>query len=279
MPQFLSFVGEFALVVLVALAAVLLKTIDGRGFLASVAVGLAIIYGGGLQWFIVVAVFFILGVVFTLYRYGYKKRLGGAQDKGGARNWPNILANGGAASAYALGQLFFPNAVWGALFLGAVSTAAADTAATELGLLSKGRPRLLTRPAKTVPPGTSGGVSPLGFAGAALASLILGAMASVLRVFPFPVLTLSTWVVLVSVSVAGGLSGAVVDSLIGALFQRRGNCAVCMKPTEAIRHCGEKTVVSGGASFIENNVVNLIATVGGSVVSLAVLLLWGLPAS
>ena len=278
MLPFLSVVGEFALVVLVALAAVLLKTIDGRGFLGSIAVGLAIIYGGGLEWFIVVAVFFILGVAFTLYRYGYKKALGGAQDKGGARNWPNILANGGAASLYALGNFFFPSIYWAALFLGAVSTAAADTAATELGLLSKGRPRLLTRPSKAVPPGTSGGVSPLGFLGAVLASVILGAMASVLGILPLPFFHPRTWLVLGTVSVVGGLSGAVADSLAGALVQRKGYCVVCMKPTEAIRHCGEKTRVSGGVPFIENNVVNVVATVAGSLASLAVLLLWNLGA-
>ena len=255
----------FFLVIAFALAAVLLKTIDGRGFLASVVVGVAIIYGGGFMWFVIVAVFFVLGVAVTLYKYGYKKKLGGAQEKGGARNWPNILANGGVASAIAMVNFYSPSAILAATFLGAVSASAADTAATELGLLSPGKPRLITNPAKTVSPGTSGGVSWLGFIGALFASLVIGIIAFALGVLP-GILTL---VVLCAV---GGVAGAVVDSLLGALVQRRGYCPVCLKPTESLTHCGEPTRSTGGIPFIENNVVNVLATVAGAVVSLGLYL-------
>ena len=254
-------VAEFFVVVAVALAAVLLRTIDGRGFLASVGVGFAIVFGGGITWFIMVAVFFILGVVFTLYQYGYKKKIGGAQEKGGARNWPNILANGGVSSAVALVNFVAPSTVLTALFLGSVSAAAADTGATELGLLSKRPPRLLTHPTKIVPPGTSGGVTSLGFAGAIICSAILGAMAYFLGVIGSPI-------VAVGVCLVGGLSGAAADSVLGAALQRKGYCPVCMKPTESLRHCGEVTVATSGAWFVENNIVNLMATVAGALASM-----------
>jgi uncharacterized protein (TIGR00297 family) len=256
---------DFFLVIAFALVAVLLKTIDGRGFLASVLVGIAIIYGGGLMWFVIVAVFFVLGVIFTLYKYGYKKRIGGAQEKGGARNWPNILANGGVASAIALVNFYSPSATLAATFLGAVSASAADTAATELGLLSPGKPRLITNPSKFVSPGTSGGVSWFGFAGAFFASLVIGVIAFALGI-------LQGIVTLVVLCAAGGVAGAVMDSLLGALVQRRGYCSVCLKPTEALSHCGEHTRSTGGVSFIENNVVNVLATVTGAAVSLGLYL-------
>jgi uncharacterized protein (TIGR00297 family) len=260
---------EFFVVVAVALAAVLLNTIDARGFLASAIVGFAIVYGGGLQWFFVVAVFFILGVVFTLYKYGYKRKIGGAQGKGGARNWPHILANGGFASIIAMLNLLIPGSAMGALFLGAISTSAADTAATELGLLSRGQPRLITNPTKTVPPGTSGGVSPLGFVGAGLAALVIGVLAVPLGILPDPYLV-------VPLCLVGGVFGAVVDSLMGATIQRKGYCVICLKPTEALKHCGEPTVRTGGSRAIENNLVNVMSTVVGGAVSLA--MLWVLSA-
>ncbi|MDG6985963.1 MAG: DUF92 domain-containing protein [Nitrososphaerota archaeon] len=257
--------AEFFVVVAVALAAVLLKTIDARGFLASAAVGFAAIYGGGVSWFITVAVFFILGVAFTLYKYGYKRKLGGAQGKGGARNWPHILANGGVASLVAAWNFFHPSPWNAVLFLGAVSAAAADTGATELGLLSREEPRLITAPSRKVPPGTSGGVTRLGSLGALLASLIIGVTALPLGVLGYPF-------AVIPACVLGGVAGAVADSLLGAAVQRRGYCVACLKPTEALSHCGEKTRPTSGTPYIENNVVNVAATVVGALVAAAILL-------
>jgi uncharacterized protein (TIGR00297 family) len=253
----IELVAEFFVVIALALAAILLNAIDGRGFLASAVVGFAIIYGGGLTWFIVVAVFFTLGVAFTLYKYGYKKMIGAAQGKGGARNWPNILANGGVASAVAISNFFGASSQLAVLFLGAVSASAADTVATELGLLSTSEPRLITDLSTRVSPGTSGGVSILGFVGAAFASLVIGAMGLALGIIPQPLIVLPLCLV-------GGLAGTVVHSIIGAKVQRRGYCSICLKQTEALSHCGERTRVTGGIRFIENNVVNLLATITGA---------------
>lgn len=253
---------DLSIVIAFALVAIFLKALDGRGFLASLLVGYSILIGGGLSWFVMVAAFFTMGVGFTWYKYEYKKKLGSAQEKGGARNWPNILANGGLSSAFALAEFAYGGSVFAALFLGSISTAAADTVATELGLLNERKPRLITHLGSIVSPGTSGGVTILGFIGAILASVVMGAMALVLGLLPVgPVIIL--------VCVAGGLSGAVVDSLLGALVQRKGFCTVCHRPTEALKHCGEPTIVTGGAPFIENNVVNLLATLAGALASLA----------
>jgi len=255
--------ADLFVVVIFALAAIFAKALDGRGFLASVAVGYSILLGGGIGWFVIVAVFFTLGVAFTWYKYEYKKKLGGAQEKGGARNWPNVLANGGVASVFAVTAYFLPSPAFAVLFLGSISTAAADTAATELGLLSRGLPKLITHPRRSVPPGTSGGVTALGFGGAILASLVIGLMGLFLGVVRNPLLV-------IPVCIVGGLGGAVFDSLLGASFQRKGYCRVCMKTTEALHHCGEPTQRTGGVPFIENNIVNLLATLVGSAAALAV---------
>lgn len=253
------------IVIVFALVAIGAKALDRGGFLASVAVGYAIFLGGGWTWFVIIASFFILGVGFTWYKYDYKKSLGGAQDKGGARSWPNILANGGIAAIFGLGELLFGGAVFGVLYVGAMSAAASDTVATELGLLNKSAPRLITRLGTVVVPGTSGGVTRLGFLGSLLASLAIGSIAAAVGMLR----SLSPEAI-VLVAVAGGLSGSVADSLIGATLQRKGFCVVCGKPTENLVHCGQPTKRESGVPFVDNNIVNLIATVVGAGASLVI---------
>jgi len=250
---------EFAVVAAFALVAIAAKAIDRRGFLASLAVGYPIILAGGWTWFVIVATFFVLGVAFTWYRYEYKKSLGSAQEKGGTRNWPNILANGGVASLLGIGELLGGGLTFSVLYVGAVSAAASDTVATELGLLNKAPPRLITDLRKSVSPGTSGGVSPMGLAGTLLASALIGVVAAMLGV----VGGLSAPLVVI-VTTAGGAIGSLADSVAGATIQRKSFCVVCGKPSENLEHCGEPTRYASGVKFVDNHVVNVIATVFGA---------------
>jgi len=268
MLTLLASIVDLAVVTAFALVAIGAKAIDRRGFLASLAVGYPIILGGGWRWFVIVATFFVLGVGFTWYRYEYKKSIGSAQEKGGTRNWPNILANGGVASLLGLGELLGGGLFFSVLYVGAVSAAASDTVATELGLLNKAPPRLITDLRKSVSPGTSGGVSPMGMVGTLLASALIGVVAAALGVAsglaaPY----------VVAVTVSGGVIGSLADSVAGATFQRKSFCVVCGKPSENLVHCGEPTVYSSGVKFVDNHVVNVIATVFGALGALGVFLL------
>jgi len=259
---------DLAVVVAFALVAIGASSIDRRGFLASLAVGYPIILGGGWRWFVIVATFFVLGVAFTWYRYEYKKSIGTAQEKGGTRNWPNILANGGVASLLGLGELLGGGLAFSVLYVGAISAAASDTVATELGLLNRSPPRLITHPGMSVSPGTSGGVSPMGFAGTLLASALIGVVAAALGVASG---LLPAYVV--AVSIFGGMIGSLADSVAGATFQRKSYCVVCGKPSESLVHCGEPTRFSSGLRFVDNHVVNVLATVFGALGSAGLFLL------
>jgi uncharacterized protein (TIGR00297 family) len=250
-------------VILFAFVAIAARAIDKAGFLASVAVGYSILFGGGWGWFVIVASFFILGVGFTYYKYEYKKSIGSAQGKGGTRNWPNILANGAVAAVLGLAQLFSGGTTFVASFLGAMSTAASDTVATEVGLLSKSKPRLITQLGKSVVPGTSGGVSVLGFLGAIMASALIGGLAFVLNLSREGFL-------IVPISIISGFVGAVADSILGATVQRKGYCAVCGAQTENLLHHGEPTKVVSGLPFVDNNFVNLLATIVGAIAAFSI---------
>lgn len=263
LDPFINAMFDLIIVVLFAISAVLLKAIDSKGFLASVAVGFSILYGGGFSWFIIVATFFTLGVGFTWYKYGYKKKLGAAQEKGGARNWPNILANGGSAAFFSILELRFGGGIFAYLFLGSIVAAASDTVATEFGLLSKSLPRLITDLKKQVRPGTSGGVTLQGSFGAFLSSVVIGVIAILLR---FP----GSYFTIIFASIVSGLGGALFDSILGATLQRQGYCKVCLRETERLKHCGETTVRVSGLPGFDNNIVNFVATLFGSFISMLI---------
>jgi uncharacterized protein (TIGR00297 family) len=248
-------------VILFAVVAIVARAIDRAGFFASVAVGYSVLLGGGWGWFAIVATFFVLGVGFTYFEYEYKKSIGSAQEKGGARNWPNILANGAVAAILALVQLSSGGTSLVAAFVGATSTAASDTVATEIGLLSRSRPRLITHLGREVPPGTSGGVSSLGFLGAIMASAVIGLLAFVLHLSRAGPL-------IIVVSVVSGVVGATADSILGATVQRKGVCIVCGAHTENLTHHEQPTKLVSGLAFMDNNAVNLMATVVGAAAGL-----------
>lgn len=77
---------------------------------------------------------------------------------------------------------------------------------------------------------------------------------------------------LIIVALFGGVVGSLGDSLLGADVQRKGYCTVCGKPSEGTIHCGEKVSASSGSRFIDNNIVNLIATAIGAVAGLLIAL-------
>lgn len=97
---------------------------------------------------------------------------------------------------------------------------AADTFSSELGILSKSPPRLITSlNLRKVPPGTNGGVTATGLAAGLLGSFSV-ALASTLAL-PFctersGIKERALWTVAMSL---WGLGGSVLDSVLGGLLQ------------------------------------------------------------
>jgi uncharacterized protein (TIGR00297 family) len=99
-------------------------------------------------------------------------------------------------------------------YVGTVATATGDTLASEIGVTSKGPTYLITnfRRAKV---GEDGGVSLLGEMAALAGTLIIGTLAFLFGMIPSLPLSLL-------VAVAGGFLGTNIDSVLGAVLQKRG---------------------------------------------------------
>jgi len=249
-----------------ALGAWKARILDRWGAITAFLIGFAtfVFPADGWKWFIVLLVFLMVSSYMTHYKYQAKRKKGFAQEKGGARGWPNVAANGVIAGILVSLTPFFPREPMLAAFLGAVATANADTLATEIGLLNPSDPRLITDLRRIVPAGTSGGISILGELATLLGAATIGIAASILGMIAKP-----GWspAVLIGSTMIAGFAGSSLDSVIGATVQGTYKCQVCNKITENRRHCGAASIPLRGYKVIDNNIVNLIATIFGAVVA------------
>lgn len=122
----------------------------------------------------------------------------------------------------------------------------ADTWSTELGVLSKSKPRLITT-FKSVEPGISGAISLVGTLGGLLGSSLI--LFTGLFFVQFN-LNIILWLMVFSVI------GNFLDSLMGATIQGQYQCQVCSKFTEKKCHCNQPTQIISGFRIVGNDSVN-----------------------
>lgn len=244
----------------IALLAWRARALSASGAVAAVAVGTAAMTAGW-DWGALLVLYFTSSSVLSRFRAGEKEaRTGGRVEKSGARDAWQVLANGGLFAASAIAYAAEPRLLWQLTGAGALAASAADTWATELGVLSPHRPRsILTF--RTVETGVSGGVTLHGFGAAFAASTFIALLT---RLFGWPMTGMLA-------AVAGGLGGCVLDSVLGAAVQARRHCPVCDSATEQrVHRCGTATVRVGGIGALDNDGVNLLATAGGAAVGAAI---------
>jgi uncharacterized membrane protein len=135
--------------------------------------------------------------------------------------------------------------------------------ATEIGVLSK-ESYLITN-LKKVEKGVSGAISKLGVMAGFLGALAIGILAWILsNYFSAPKIEPAFLIVIPTVT---GLTGALLDSFLGATMQVMYWCPKCKKQTERELHkCGTKTKYYKGARFINNDTVNLVSTIAGGLI-------------
>ena len=167
-----------------------------------------------------------------------------------------MLANGGVAAAAALLGPAAPGlALW--IVTGSLAAAAADTWATSVGTRSRATPRLILG-GRPVPPGTSGGVTLAGCAGAAAGALLVGAVGALL----------GGGTALLPAAALIGFVGMATDSVLGAGLQGRFQCPVCRVASEwPVHRCGAVTSHQGGLAWLDNDRVNFAATLGAGLLA------------
>lgn len=246
------------------------------GTIAAMLLGAVVYWFGGWAWFLLLSAFFLSSSWFTHYREKEKEAVSREFAKPGPRDLLQVLANGALASLVAVGQYFYPMNELFVIFAGVIAAVNADTWATEVGILSRAKPRLLIG-WKKVEVGTSGAVSAMGTAYAFLGALFIAVVAIALMVLEkgYAAVGLNGAVAFVAAVSVGGLVGTLSDSLMGATVQTMYWCPKCRKETErAIHKCGTATVHKRGLKWFDNDVVNLASSIIGGLVALGLFYLF-----
>jgi uncharacterized protein (TIGR00297 family) len=260
-------------------------SLSGSGVLGAIVTGTLIFGFGGLIAGLLLIAFFVSSSLLSHFKENSAQKRAAAErfDKGGRRDLGQALANGGVAAGLAVlswltqGDSTLSSALYAAM-VGALATVNADTWATELGVLSKTAPRLITRPGQRVAAGTSGGVTPMGtgaallgaafialcYWGFTLAGRAIGASGVATDIFAPNVALAAT---------AAGLIGSLFDSLLGATVQAMYYSEQRRKETEkAIERDGTPNRLIRGWPWLNNDWVNFLASLVGATVAAAITL-------
>lgn len=193
---------QYALPFFIVLIALETRSLTMLGAISGFLMAYVILLTQNVFWFLILLVFFFIGSLVTRFKEERKKKQKLLQKVRGSKN---IIANGGIAMLMAI--LGGTVGLYG--FVGAISTAAADTSSSEIGVLSRKRPRLITN-FKKVQTGAEGGVSLLGTFAAFIAAFFIG-IVSLMIMFDIKIILVAT---------IAGFLGQIMDSYIGALFEK-----------------------------------------------------------
>eukprot|EP00980_Cylindrotheca_fusiformis_P000601 scaffold154_cov129-Cylindrotheca_fusiformis.AAC.18 len=135
------------------------------------------------------------------------------------------------------------------------ATCLADTLASELGILAKSSPVLVTQPWRKVPPGTNGGITSMGCFWSALGGFLIGLstilLDAVSGLFPIHMLRM------IAFSSCCGLAGSLIDSILGATIQQSHWDPETRLAFQANDEKPKSTKVVAGRNLLTNEQVNL----------------------
>jgi len=238
------FIYKVALCVVLGIIIYKRGILDFRGSLAALFIGITVACLAGFTWLSLLIIFLFIGYFSTMYKYSKKAMLNVSENNNGRRSATNVLANGLVPTFFVVFWYFNSNDAMDSLlkasYIATVATVTGDTLSSELGVLSKSGPHLITTFEK-VPVGAHGGISLLGELTGIAGTLVIGGSAWAVGLVDIKVAMLA--------AVVGGSVGFHFDSYLGAAFERKG--------------------------MIGNATVNFLSTIVGALTGLCAVLVWG----
>ncbi|RIA80500.1 integral membrane protein DUF92-domain-containing protein [Glomus cerebriforme] len=241
------------------------KSLSASGALAAFSVGMGTLQNDWSVFGVVLLVFYFTGSRLTKYKAGKKKQLEEDYHEGGQRTGSQVYCNALVGTILSIIHQYYYGNEGSCLlndrgsrfifymYLGVYATCNGDTWASELGILNKGWPILITTFNK-VPPGTNGGVTPLGLLASILGGLIIGISAFISLELTNSCKRYLEIILIASIS---GFIGSLIDSFLGATVQ----ISKYDKKSNKITYQQNKNSITiSGYDLLNNNQVNFVSS-------------------
>ena len=225
MPMIYDVVAAAALCLLIGIITYRKGLLTSDGAITAAAIGIIIALTHP-SWLVLLFGFLLAGLAVTRYRFLEKKKKGLQEGKSGERGWKNVVSTGSIPAMVALLSIpaspIIPLELSGSLFLVAIATAASDTLASEMGVLS-GKARLITT-MKPVEPGTNGGVSAYGTLWSVIGAFTTAFLGGIFLLYFSDTMWSHVEGIFFLFALIGliGFTGCMLDSLLGATLENRG---------------------------------------------------------
>lgn len=249
------------LIIFTGLVGYHLKSLTASGVFAAILVGLAVFLGFGAKGLILLGVFFASSSLWSKYKSTYKRTIEEKIAKGATRDWRQVVANGGSAAFFSIIHFFHNELFWLIGFIVCLASANSDTWASEIGSLSRKEP-IYIRSFKRVDKGTSGAISLLGSAAGLAGSLLI----CLFSFWLFPLNFFESIIIFLF-----GFIGNVIDTLIGAYYQKVYVCSHCGIETEKRSHCQVPTTRIKGLDLVDNDMVNFVSGLLAALIAIGVI--------
>lgn len=244
----------------IAVLAYLKHSLNLSGFIASIVMGTLIYMFGGIVLFSTLIAFFISSSLLTKL---HEKK---AKDLSKGRNYIQVISNGLVATLFSVLYYFLNTEIFLIAAVAAIATSNADTWASEIGILSKGKTRNITN-FKEVAKGVSGAISGLGTLASIGGSLFIGLIFGILYYLTNNGLleTIIFYTLVISIC---GVLGCLVDSFLGSIVQAKYIGLESNNITEKKFLPNEQVLLHSGYQIITNDAVNFLSSLFASILTL-----------
>lgn len=224
------------------------KSITYYGSLMSMIIVFVFGFFGGYKASIFLIISYLISFFISVYRKLYFKRKNIIKERN-PRGFVQIFVNGFGGALCCILSYFIDEKYLVIACLG-IGGCLIDSISSDIGRLSKYDPFDFIK-GKRVKKGLSGGVSVLGLISSLIGAIFLSGLIVILS---------KQKLIYFIIYIPLLLIGTLVDTILGSIVQVKYQCVVCQEITEKREHCNSETKYYSGIKFIDNNMVNLLAS-------------------